>query len=457
MKHYHFIAIGGAAMHNLALALHLKGYTISGSDDEIFEPARSRLAQYNLLPGKEGWFPEKLHGGLDGIILGMHARADNPELLQAKKLGIRIYSYPEFLYEQSRDKIRIVIGGSHGKTTITGIILHAMKARGIETDYMVGAKLEGFDVMVRLSETAKYMVFEGDEYLTSPIDLKPKFHWYHPHIALLSGIAWDHINVFPTFENYLDQFRIFIRLVENPGSLVYCESDPILKEICLEEGMNLDRIPYQALPTTSRHGKNYVQWEGKEYVTPLFGKHNMMNLMGAMLVCKQIGIGEHDFLSSMHNFVGAANRLEKVAENENVSVYKDFAHAPSKVMATVQAVREQFPGRKMIACLELHTFSSLNHEFLAQYAACLDAPDQAFVYYNPHALALKKLPDLDEEMILKGFRRSDLHVCNNSSVLHEKLLAAAEKNSVLLLMSSGNYDGMNIADFAQKYITSTHP
>ncbi|MEI6576918.1 MAG: Mur ligase family protein [Bacteroidota bacterium] len=452
MKRYHFIAIGGAAMHNLALALHLKNFMITGSDDEIFEPARGRLAHYGLLPEREGWFPEKLDTELEGVILGMHARADNPELLRAKELGLRIFSYPEFLYEQSRDKKRIVIGGSHGKTTITGIILHAMKAAGIETDYMVGAKLEGFDVMVRLSESAQYMIFEGDEYLTSPLDLKPKFHWYHPHIAVLSGIAWDHINVFPTFENYIEQFRIFIKLIENEGKLIYCEADETLKKLCEEEGGSLKLIPYHGLQAMNPQGQNYVVFKGKQYQTPLFGRHNMMNLQAGMEVCKSIGISEEDFLKSMHNFVGAANRLEKVAENKSSVVYKDFAHAPSKVIATVQAVREQFPGRKVIACLELHTFSSLNREFLGQYASCLDAADVAMVYYNLHALALKKLPSLDPVFVMEGFQRSDLEVYSNSGLLQERLMNLGSPGSVLLLMSSGNFDGMDIAGFGKQFI-----
>lgn len=451
MLNYHFIAIGGAAMHNLALALHLKGFLITGSDDEIFEPARGRLAHYNLLPSHEGWYPEKLHTGLDGVILGMHARDDNPELLRARELGLRIFSYPEFLYEQSKDKIRIVIGGSHGKTTITGIILHAMKALNIETDYMVGAKLEGFDVMVRLSDSAKYMVFEGDEYLTSPLDLKPKFHWYHPHIALLSGIAWDHINVFPTFENYVEQFRIFIHLIEKGGSLVYCMADSTLKKVCEEEGVSLNLLPYDGLPVVVLNGRNFVVFEGKEYPTPLFGRHNMMNLKGAMEVCKLIGIGEVDFLSSLYDFVGAANRLEKVAEDSSSVVYKDFAHAPSKVVATVQAVREQYPTRKLIASLELHTFSSLNREFLAQYAGCLDAADVALVYFNPHALSLKKLPLLDKADVVQGFRREDVHVFSDSEALQETLANLGGDNTALLLMSSGNFDGMDIVKLGQTF------
>jgi len=451
MLQYHFIAIGGAAMHNLALALHLKGYLITGSDDEIFEPARGRLARYDLLPSEEGWFPDKLHAGLDGVILGMHARADNPELQKAREMGLRIFSYPEFLYEQSKDKIRIVIGGSHGKTTITGIILHAMKAAGIETDYMVGAKLEGFDVMVRLSETAKYMVFEGDEYLTSPLDLKPKFHWYHPHIALLSGIAWDHINVFPTFQNYVDQFRIFIHLIEANGSLVYCQADHTLASVCLEEGSALNLIPYEGLPIHTRAGQNYVVYEEQEYPTPLFGRHNMMNLKGAMEVCQQIGIPAADFLSSMHDFVGAANRLEKVVETTQSVVYKDFAHAPSKVIATVQAVREQFPERKFVACLELHTFSSLSLAFLAQYAGCLDLADFAFVYYNPHALSLKKLPMLDSAEVVRAFGRSDVRVYSDSVALQAELECLGGSDTALLLMSSGNFDGMDIVKLGKTF------
>ena len=444
----HFIAIGGSAMHNLALALHLKGYKVSGSDDEIFEPAKGRLARYGLIPDREGWFPEKITEDLDAIILGMHARADNPELLQAQELGLKIFSYPEFLYEQSKNKIRVVVGGSHGKTTITAMILHVLQEAGVATDYMVGAKLEGFDVMVKLTDSSKFMVFEGDEYLTSPIDRRPKFHLYRPHIALLSGIAWDHINVFPTFENYIDQFRIFRDLIEPEGCLFYCNEDPVLRDLCNEPTHQLLKIPYEKPSFEIIKGTTFILANGKRYPMNVFGIHNMLNISGARHVCLAMGIEEDFFYEAISSFKGAMNRLECLAKSDTTVIYKDFAHSPSKVKATIIAMKEQYPDRKLVASLELHTYSSLRSDFIEKYSGTLDCADEALVYYNPHALALKKLPPLDPEWVKECFKHPDVKVFNNSSQWKEAVMALQNNLTNFLFMSSGNFDGIILEDLA---------
>jgi UDP-N-acetylmuramate: L-alanyl-gamma-D-glutamyl-meso-diaminopimelate ligase len=446
----HFIAIGGSAMHNLALALHKKGYTVTGSDDEIFEPARGRLAKHGLLPGATGWFPEKIHPGLDAVILGMHARADNPELLKAKESGIKIYSYPEFLYEQSKDKKRIVIGGSHGKTTITAMILHALKANGIDADFMVGAQLEGFDVMVKLTEEAPYMIFEGDEYLTSPIDRRPKFHLYKPDIALLSGIAWDHINVFPTFANYVEQFSGFINLISPGGVLIYCSEDAELKKLSKAVREDITLIPYSFPEHRVAEGITYIIRTGEEIPMKIFGRHNLLNLNGAGLVCNRLGLDDTRFYRALQSFTGASKRLELVGSGESVSVFKDFAHSPSKLEATVSAVREQFPHRKLVACMELHTFSSLSKEFLPHYKRSMDKADIPIVYYNPHAIQLKNLPPVSPEQIRDGFDNPGMEIFNDSGLLYQRLLKETWKNKNLLMMSSGDFDGLDLPLLAKK-------
>lgn len=448
----HFIAIGGSAMHNLAIALHHKGYQVSGSDDEIFEPSRSRLLACNILPATLGWDASRITGDLDAVILGMHAKSDNPELLQAKALGITIYSYPEYLYEQSKNKKRVVIGGSHGKTTITAMILHVLHHAGVDCDYMVGAQLEGFDVMVRLTHDAEVMVIEGDEYLTSPIDLRPKFHLYQPDIALLSGIAWDHINVFPTFDNYIEQFVTFIHLITPGGSLIYCTDDQELNRICPGVRQDIQIIPYSALSHTISDGITSVIFDQQHFPLQVFGRHNLMNLNGARLVCKQLGIDDQVFFEAIQSFKGASKRLELVARNGTRVVYKDFAHAPSKVKATLQAVKEQFPERKVIACLELHTYSSLNKAFLTHYLGSLDPADTGIVYFSPHALQLKRLPEITKEQVVEGFGKPGLEVYTHSEELVKRLMQDRGPASVLLMMSSGNYDGVDLKDLGTRWV-----
>lgn len=448
----HFIAIGGSAMHNLAIALKQKGYFITGSDDEIFDPAKSRLEKYGLLPKSIGWSEENINSDLDAIVLGMHAKKDNPELLKAQALGLKIYSYPEFLYEMSKDKIRIVIGGSHGKTSITAMILHALNHCGIETDYMVGAQLSGFEVMVKLTDNAKYMVLEGDEYLTSPIDLRPKFHLYNPNIALISGIAWDHINVFPTFDIYKEQFSIFCEKIEKEGPLIYCNEDKNVREIANSARKEIKKLPYGIIPNRIEKGKTIIEWEGKEYILKVFGEHNLMNIYGAMLVCQEIGISNNDFLNAIQSFSGASKRLELVKENDNVAIYKDFAHSPSKLKATISALKNQFPDRKLVAAMELHTFSSLTSEFLLQYKGAMNKADLPMVYFNPKTIEHKRLQEITKEQVFSAFDREDIIICNKSSEVIDYIRTIKWENTNLLMMSSGNFDGINFDELANQLI-----
>ena len=453
-KRVHLIAIGGSAMHNMALALHEKGFVVSGSDDEINEPSRSRLAKAGLLPENIGWFPEKINQDLDAVILGMHARADNPELLRAKELGLKIFSYPEYVYEATKDKTRIVIGGSHGKTTITAMILHVMHQLGIETDYLVGAQLEGFNTMVKLSNTAKYAVIEGDEYLASPIDRRPKFHLYKPNIAIISGIAWDHINVFPTFDIYVQQFSTFIDLIEPGGHLVYCSNDTVLKSTAEANKRNdLHKTAYGVPSYNIIDGTTYLLTKDQKVPLLIFGEHNLMNLNGARLVCEKIGISELQFYKAIQSFKGAAKRLELVDKREKFNFYKDFAHSPSKLKATTDAVKKQFPDRTIVACMELHTFSSLNEEFLQQYNGAMHLADEAIVYYNPHTIAHKKLKEITTTQVHDCFNRKDLLVFTESKALVEHLKSKTWNNAVLLMMSSGNFDGVDFSVLAKELKT----
>lgn len=447
----HFIAIGGSAMHNLAIALSRKGANVTGSDDEIFEPSKSRLSKQGILPAELGWNENHISEHLDAVIVGMHARIDNPELLKAQELGLKIYSYPEYLYEQSKHKKRIVIGGSHGKTTITSMLLHAAQACNVEVDYMVGAQLDGYDCMVRLSETAPFMILEGDEYLSSPTDRRPKFHLYQPHVAILSGIAWDHINVFPTFENYVEQFDIFCSKIEKGGKLIYNVEDPEVAKLGMKYDALMNTIPY-GTPNYQNGSEGFIlEWEGGSYALSIFGKHNMQNLIGAMHLAEEIGINNHQFLTAMQSFTGAGKRLQLVFEKENFSCYKDFAHSPSKLKATLNAVRERFPDRQLIACMELHTFSSLKKEFLPHYKNCMDGADVRMVYFSPEVVQHKKLEPITADQVNAGFG-GDVQVVTSSQRVIEFLKQFNYDNTTLLLMSSGNFDGIIYEDLVQELI-----
>ncbi|MDO6813098.1 UDP-N-acetylmuramate--L-alanine ligase [Tenacibaculum soleae] len=447
----HFIAIGGSAMHNLAIALHQKGYQITGSDDTIHDPSKSRLSKHGLLPEESGWFPEKITNDLDAIVLGMHAKKDNAELLKAQELGVKIYSYPEFLYEQSKDKTRVVIGGSHGKTTITSMILHVLNYHEREVDYMVGAQLDGFDTMVHLTEKNEFIVLEGDEYLSSPIDMRPKFHLYKPNIALLSGIAWDHINVFPTFDNYVEQFQIFNDSLTNGGIMVYNEEDTVLKEVVENSNHPIKKYPYKTPNYFIDNGITYIDTPDGDLPLEIFGDHNLQNLAGAKWICQHMGIDEDEFYEAIASFKGASKRLEKIAENKTSVVFKDFAHSPSKVAATTTAVKKQYSERTVLACLELHTYSSLNAEFLAEYKGALDEADKAVVFYSPHAVKIKQLEEVTAQQIANAFKRDDLIIYTNPTEFKEFLFNQNLENTALLLMSSGNYGGLDF-DEVKKFI-----
>ncbi|MFN6086766.1 MAG: UDP-N-acetylmuramate--L-alanine ligase [Fluviicola sp.] len=445
----HFIAIGGSAMHNLAIALSRKGINVTGSDDEIFEPSRTRLEKQNILPNQIGWFSEKISSNLDAVILGMHAREDNPELLKAKELNIPVFSYPEYLFEQAKNKHRIVIGGSHGKTTITSMLLHVVKALNLNVDYMVGAQLDGYDCMVKLSEDAKFMILEGDEYLSSPIDRRPKFHLYAPNTALISGIAWDHINVFPTWENYIEQFDVFCQKITPNGTLVYSQDDETVKMVAERADSTLTKKPYSVPKYRIENEKTILTFHSKEYHLQIFGEHNLQNLMGAMYLAESMDISNDSFLSAIQSFTGAGKRLQKVVENESFLLFKDFAHSPSKLKATTKAVKEQYADKKVIACMELHTFSSLRKDFLPLYKGAMNAADVALVYFSHEVIAHKKLAPLTIEEVQENFGGNVKVVTDTNEVL-AFIDRETQKDSVLLMMSSGNFDGIDYEKLGQQ-------
>lgn len=448
----HFIAIGGSAMHNLAIALHQKGFTVTGSDDYFFEPSKSRLDKYGLLPDEEGWHADRISGDIDAIILGMAAKLDNPELIKAQELGLKVYSYPEYLYEQSKTKKRVVIGGSHGKTSITAMILHVLNTVKMDFDYMVGAQLEGFETMVKITD-APIMILEGDEYLSSPLDRRPKFHLYQPDIALISGIAWDHVNVFPTYDNYVEQFKIFTDGVNE--SIVYCDADPEVKKVVESSTNNIVKIPYSTPDHYIKEGTTYLKTLEGEIPLLIFGEHNLQNLFGAMLICKQLNISEKQFYSAIRSFSGASKRLELVKKNENSVVYKDFAHSPSKLKATINALKNQFPNRKLVACMELHTYSSLNESFLKEYDGSMREADLAKVYYNPDVLENKRLPPITKEQVANGFNQQNIEVYTDSTEMVSDLKVTNWEGTNLLLMSSGNFHGVDFMELAEDLLSKS--
>lgn len=448
----HFIAIGGSAMHNIAIALSKKGYQVTGSDDEIFEPSKTRLADTGILPSETGWFPDKITGEIDAVILGMHARKNNPELLRAQELGLKIYSYPEYFYEKTRNKKRVVIGGSHGKTTITSMIMHVLKYNGIRFDWLVGARIDGFDTMVKLDADSKIAVIEGDEYLSSAIDRRPKFLLYKPHIALISGIAWDHMNVFPTFENYLDQFIAFVKSIEKGGTLVYCNEDENIRKITDRARESVRKIPYNTLPYTIRNNQTYLAVEGEEVPLKIFGKHNLQNLGGAMKICRELGLNDKKIYDAIESFPGASGRLQVLEKSDNSIAFFDFAHSPSKLKATINAVKEQFPNKKLVAIMELHTFSSLNQDFLPQYKGTMDKADTALVFFSPEAVKHKKLKQVKPEQIHKAFGPAYIEVYSSTSALVDRLDKLGSKNTNFLFMSSGNFAGLEIKELAGRII-----
>jgi UDP-N-acetylmuramate: L-alanyl-gamma-D-glutamyl-meso-diaminopimelate ligase len=452
MQKIHFISIGGAAMHNLAIVLKNQGHIITGSDDEIYEPSKSYLAKNKILPDQFGWFPENITANLDCIILGMHARIDNSELLKAQELGIKIYSYPEYIYAQCLNKQRIVIAGSHGKTTITSMIMHVLKTVGKKFDYMVGARIEGFETMASLTD-APVIIIEGDEYLSSPIDRVPKFLHYHPHILLISGIAWDHINVFPEFEEYERQFELIADMLPKAGTIIYDDTDDLVSIIGAKERAGVKQKPYEAHPYKVIEGKFILLTKNcGEISLDIFGEHNMKNLNGAKLILEELGIDDDEFYAAIATFKGAAKRLETLGKNEQTIILKDFAHAPSKVMATTKAVKELYPNRKLVACLELHTFSSLNVNFLPEYENTLSAADLQVVFYSPHTLEIKKLQPISEEDIRRFFGNQDIRVFTDTKIFETFLKEQSWQNTNLLLMSSGTFGGLDFDALANDII-----
>ncbi|HYV92609.1 MAG TPA: Mur ligase family protein [Chitinophagales bacterium] len=449
----HFIAIGGSVMHNLAIALALKGYDVSGSDDEIFEPAKSNLSRYNLLPETLGWNPSIITSDIDAVLLGMHAKADNPELLRAQKLGLKIFSFPEFLHEQSKNKTRVVIGGSHGKTSITAMVMHILKKNDRDFDYMVGSAVKGFDITVRLSDSAPVIILEGDEYPDSAINQTPKFLIYQPNIALISGIAWDHINMFPTFESYIEQFRKFVELIPFDGTLIFNSEDETVKRIAETANTAIKKIGYATPSFEIANGKTFFIHHEQKIPLEIFGRHNLQNMMGAVEVCKCLGVEEENCLAAMEDFSGAAKRLELVIQNETCSVFRDFAHAPSKLKATIAAVKEQFPRRKLVACFELHTFSSLNQDFLTEYFGSLQEADIKIIFCNAHTFELKRMQPLDPSVIKKSFGDQAIHVFTGKEGLRNFLAAQSWNEKNLLMMSSGNFGEMDLNEIAT-FVTS---
>lgn len=447
----HLIAIGGAAMHNLAIALHKKGFEVTGSDDVVYEPSKSRLDKHGLLPAEMGWDENRITPDIDAIILGMHARVDNPELLKAQELGLKIYSYPAYIYEQSKDKIRVVVGGSHGKTTITSMILHVLNYHQKEFDYLVGAQLAGFDTMVKITDSAPIMIIEGDEYLASPIDRRPKFHLYHANIAVISGIAWDHINVFPTFADYVEQFAKFIATITPNGKLIYCELDEELKQTVEQSTADVVKIPYAIPAHEVKNGITYLLPQHTEL--NVFGDHNLMNLNAAKQVCAQLGIDEEGFNNAISSFAGAAKRLELISAVNQTNVYKDFAHSPSKLKATIHAVKSQFTDRKLVAFMELHTFSSLNKEFLKEYKGAMSDADLAIVYIDAKTFEQKKMQPLTGQDIKQAFEDDSLLYFDNAEKLEAYLKSLNYQSTNLLMMSSGTYAGLDLPKLASELQT----
>ncbi len=440
----HFISIGGSVMHQLAIALKNKGYKITGSDDEIFEPSLSNLKDAGILPAQMGWNTQNISSEMDAIILGMHAREDNPELIKARELKLKIYSFPEYIYQESLDKIRVAVGGSHGKTSTTAMIMHVLQSNEIDFDYLVGARLEGFAQSVKITDSP-IIVCEADEYPASAVERRPKFHFLFPHIAVITGIAWDHINVFPTFEFYLEQFVIFINKIEMDGVLIYNETDQVLTKLVAENlRSDIRYIPYKLPEYTIVNGVTNVMIGDNNVSLEVFGMHNLLNMQAAYYVCKELNLNDANFARVINNFAGASKRLELISSREDTNIYRDFAHAPSKVKASINAVKEQFPGRKLAAILELHTFSSLNADFMSEYNLAMEKADYAIVFYSNHSLELKRMKPLPEEEVRNGFAKEGLFVITNRGKL-EILLKGIEKGKTnFLFMSSGTYEGMDI-------------
>ncbi len=448
----HFIAIGGAVMHNLAIVLRRKGHVVTGSDDKIIDPARTSLEKEGIMPTQIGFFAENITADIDAVILGMHARIDNPELIKAQQLGLKIYSFPEYLYEVSKNKHRVVIAGSHGKTTITSMVMHVLKENNFNFDYMVGAKVKGFDTSVKITEDAPIIILEGDEYLASPIHSEPKFMFYKPNTALITGVAWDHINVFPEYEGYVEQFEKFANSVQEWGFLTWFEDDEELRRIFNHYDAKVRTRPYNTHQNVMRNGTTYLQTDFGEIALKVFGEHNLQNISGAKNICNEIGVLDEDFYRAIATFEGAANRLQLVGKNNHTTIYKDFAHSPSKLKATVHAVKQQFTNSKLVALMELHTFSSLNKDFLEQYAGSMDEADIPVVFYDRETFEHKKMPVIDEGFVKDSFKNEHLNIFTNKGALLNFLLSQTWQDKNLLMMSSGNFSGMDVEALAKEIL-----
>ncbi|HLP20235.1 MAG TPA: Mur ligase family protein [Chitinophagales bacterium] len=448
----HFIAVGGAVMHNLAIVLRRKGHKVTGSDDKIIDPARTNLEKEGILPAQIGFFEENITEDLDAVILGMHARVDNPELVKAQQLGLKIYSFPEYLYEVSKKKQRVVIAGSHGKTTITSMVMHVLKENNYNFDYMVGAKVKGFDTSVKITEDAPIIVLEGDEYLASPINRESKFLYYKPNVALITGVAWDHINVFPDYEEYVEQFKKFAYSVEEWGFLTWFKEDEELKRIFNAYDAKVRSRAYGTHPYVIKGNTTYLQTDFGEIALKVFGEHNLQNIAGAKNVCNELGVFDEDFYKAIATFEGAANRLQFVGKNAETVIYKDFAHSPSKLKATVNAMKSQYKKATLVAVMELHTFSSLNKDFLEQYEGTMEEADVPVVFLDKETFEHKKMPLLKESFVKDSFGNQQLNIFTSKEELEAFLLELDWTNTNLLLMTSGSFGGMNIEEVAKKIL-----
>ena len=452
MMRLHFIAIGGSAMHSLALGMLELGHRVTGSDDVIFEPSKSKLQAAGILPETEGWFPEKITEDLDVVVLGMHAKKNNMELLRAQELNLNIQSYPEFLALLTENKTRVVVAGSHGKTTITAMVLHTLKYHDIDTDYMVGAPVSEDSKTLSITDDNDFILLEGDEYLSSAINPKPKFLWYAPEIALISGIAWDHVNVFPTFENYCSQFEFFINSIQAGGVLIYNEEDEVLKKLVESNIHPIKKIGYRTPEYFIDDGITFLETEEGSLPLAVFGIHNLQNLVAAKWIAQLMGLDSSDFFEAIPSFKGAAKRLELLASGAKSSLFKDFAHAPSKVKASSKAVSDQFKGKNIIVCLELHTYSSLDPEFIKQYAHSLESADEAIIFHDPEALKIKNRVPIPPDVIVQSFAHKNLRVFTDAIELNDMLLAKDYNEAVLVMMSSGNFGGMDWSALQQRFL-----
>ena len=444
MKKVHFIAIGGSVMHNLAITLKQLGYEVSGSDDKIYDPSKSRLEKQNLLPDKLGWNPNTIDEEIDFIVLGMHAKKENPELIRALELGCKIYSYPELIYEFSKTKTRIVIGGSHGKTTVTAMILHVLSFYNINIDYLLGAQIEGFEKMVNLTKSNEFILIEGDEYLSSPIDKSPKFHKYNSNIAVITGIAWDHINVFPSFENYVSQFEKFIESITDGGVLVFNSNDDLVTKIVNSSTKSIRKIQYSTVDHELINGTTYIKTSEGNIPLEVFGDHNLSNLCAAKQICSLLGVFDDEFYAAIANFKGASNRLETIYRDNFKIIIKDFAHSPSKLKASIDAVKKQFLNKNIIAVYELHTFSSFSKDFINEYYGTLSNADIKIIYYDKDVSGKRSEIEIDDKIIKVAFGSNDLKVISSKNILVKNILDNSFNNSVLLLMSSGNFSSLNV-------------